>query len=208
MTGLCACQQENRLAAQGCTVTMPLERKEKNFFQTGPEQTVGASSLVDSLFREHWERLCLVVYRLVGDWQEAEDLALEAFYQLHQQPGGGNQLTSPGGWLYRVATNLGLNALRARQRRRGYENQAASLELFERSSENPAQVTERREEHEQVRQVLRQMPLQNAQLLLLRHTGFSYQELAEALQIAPASIGTLLARAEKQFAELYRKTTS
>jgi RNA polymerase sigma-70 factor (ECF subfamily) len=39
---------------------------------------------------------------------------------------------------------------------------------------------------------------------MLRHTGLSYQELAAALDVAPASIGTLLARAERAFEARYR----
>jgi DNA-directed RNA polymerase specialized sigma24 family protein len=39
----------------------------------------------ESLFREHWPRLYGVIYRLVGDHAEAEDLALESFWRLHQK---------------------------------------------------------------------------------------------------------------------------
>jgi RNA polymerase sigma-70 factor (ECF subfamily) len=39
--------------------------------------------------------------------------------------------------------------------------------------------------------------------LLLRHAGLSYKELAEALQVAPGSVGTLLARAEAAFERAY-----
>jgi RNA polymerase sigma-70 factor (ECF subfamily) len=44
-----------------------------------------------------------------------------------------------------------------------------------------------------------------AQLLILRQSGMSYAELAEVLGVAPSSIGTLLARAEEEFAERLRK---
>jgi len=70
------------------------------------------SALLEALFEQHWERLCGVAYRMVGDGAEVEDLALEAFVQLYQNPPRNEKNLS--GWLYRVATNLGLNALRAR----------------------------------------------------------------------------------------------
>ena len=76
----------------------------------------------DSLFQEHWERVCRVLYRLLGDWDEAQDLAMESFLQLYHHPQ--ETLANPGGWLYRVSTRLGLNALRARKRRDYYEAQA------------------------------------------------------------------------------------
>jgi DNA-directed RNA polymerase specialized sigma24 family protein len=38
-------------------------------------------------------------------------------------------------------------------------------------------------------------------MLLMRYSGFSYKEIAEALGVATTSVGTLLARAESRFAE-------
>jgi RNA polymerase sigma-70 factor (ECF subfamily) len=54
-----------------------------------------------------------------------------------------------------------------------------------------------------VRRALLKLPQKQGQLLLLRHAGLSYKELAEALQVAPGSVGTLLARAEAAFERAY-----
>jgi RNA polymerase sigma-70 factor (ECF subfamily) len=56
-----------------------------------------------------------------------------------------------------------------------------------------------------VRLVLAQMKPRSAQLLVLRHSGFSYAEIAAALGVAPGSVGVLLARAEKEFEERYKR---
>jgi len=50
------------------------------------------------------------------------------------------------------------------------------------------------------------MEPRQAQLLILRHSGRSYQEIGAALQVSITSIGTLLARAENEFARRYRAT--
>jgi RNA polymerase sigma-70 factor (ECF subfamily) len=68
---------------------------------------------LEAAFNRHWSRVYGVLYRLVGDHAEAEDLALEAFWRLHNQRSSMNDEHSLGGWLYRVAVNLGFNALRA-----------------------------------------------------------------------------------------------
>ena len=39
----------------------------------------------ESVFKEHWQRVYGVLYRLLGDPDEAQDLALEAFWRLHQR---------------------------------------------------------------------------------------------------------------------------
>ena len=67
----------------------------------------------ETIFVEQWSRVYGVVFRLVGDKAEAEDLALETFWQLHRNPPAKRE--NLNGWLYRVAVNLGLNALRARK---------------------------------------------------------------------------------------------
>ena len=157
----------------------------------------------EALFQEYWERLCRVLYAILGDWADAEDLVLEAFVQLHRRPPPARQ--NMGGWLYRVATNLGLNALRARQRRIRYETQAGAIALFDDAPEDPAVTVESALERQRVRDVLAKLKPRSTQLLILRHSGLSYAEIAEALELSPASIGALLARAEKEFEQQYRR---
>jgi RNA polymerase sigma-70 factor (ECF subfamily) len=155
----------------------------------------------EDLFFQNWGRVFGVLFRLTGDRAEAEDLALETFWRLWQRPP--EQEQSLGGWLYRVATNLGYNALRAAGRRQHYE-QSAGRDAFDLSeSPNPAGEVERNEARQRVRQVLSRMPARQAQLLILRHSGLSYQEIAEALHLSPSSVGTLLGRAEKEFVQQY-----
>jgi RNA polymerase sigma-70 factor (ECF subfamily) len=154
---------------------------------------------VETILETYWTRICRSLYNLVGDWDEAEDLALETFIRWHEQPPKDNQ--NPGGWLYRVATHLGLNALRARQRRQQYETLAETPA----ADLNPADIVEKVQEVARVRRVLATMKPRAAQLLLLRHSGLSYAEIAAELALAPASVGNLLARATQEFEELYHK---
>lgn len=159
----------------------------------------------DQLFSQHWPRVCAVLFRLVGDRDEAEDLAIEVFWRLYRDPPSSTSDDHLAGWLYRVATNLGLNALRGRRRRVHYEERGALLHPNADAGPNPATEAERSIERAAVRQVLARMKPRSAQLLTLRHSGLSYAELARALDVAPSSVGTLLARAEQEFEALYRE---
>ncbi len=157
----------------------------------------------EALFEEHWNRLCGILNRMLGDPQEAEDLALETFVQLHRRPPAEDH--NLGGWLYRVAVNLGFNALRARKRRQRYEGEAGSLAMKVSTPEDPAETAERNLEGESVRAALGSMKPRAAQVLILRHCGLSYLEIAAATGVSPRSIGTLLVRAEKEFEKRYIK---
>ena len=166
-------------------------------------QRVEREAALESAFLEHYTRVFGVLYRLVGERAEAEDLALETFWRLWERaPARAENL---GGWLYRVALRLGYNALRAAKRRAQYETSAGREALDFDPPPDPAQEAERAEAQGRVRAVLSRMPERDAQLLLLRHSGVAYKDLAAALNLAPNSIGTLLARAEQEFERLYRQ---
>ena len=177
-------------------MAMTLPKSNKVTLQASREATD-----FEALFQEHWNRVCGILFRLVGDWDEAQDLALDTFEQLYRRPPKDD--TNLSGWLYRVATNRGLNALRARERRARYEQKAGRLTLEEDQPEDPADVLERKQEQAQVRITLGLMKPRSAQLLILRHSGLSYAEIASAIEVSPNSVGTLLARAEREFEEQY-----
>jgi RNA polymerase sigma-70 factor (ECF subfamily) len=160
---------------------------------------------LDTVLEEHWPRIYGVLFRLTGDPDDAEDLALEVFYRLHRKPPPANDALNLGGWLYRVAMNLGYNALRSARRRARYEQEAGIQALESEASAEPASEVERRIERQQVRAALARLKPREAQILILRHSGLSYTEVAAVLQVAPGSVGTLLARAEKAFEKAYTK---
>jgi len=158
----------------------------------------------EDLFLQNWDKVYSVLFRLTGDRDEAEDLALETFLRLWQRPPAQDRTLV--GWLYRVATNLGYNAMRSAGRRSRHELDAGMEALAASAgSPNPAKEAERSEDRQRVQQILQQMQARQAQLLILRHSEMSYQEIAEILKIAPSSVGTLLVRAEKEFIRLYEK---
>lgn len=171
-----------------------------------PRATSSASTPADfeHVFLEQYPRVYGVLVRLLGDRAEAEDLALETFWQLHRRAPDAQRTQNLAGWLYRVATNLGLNALRARKRRERYESDAGAAGVIQNPSQDPEEAAAAEEERKGVRLVLAQMDARQAQLLLMRHSGMSYGELGAALGVSPNSIGTLLVRAEREFEKKWK----
>ncbi|MDQ2776858.1 MAG: sigma-70 family RNA polymerase sigma factor [Acidobacteriota bacterium] len=159
----------------------------------------------EAVFLDHYARVLGLLTRLVGERSQAEELVNEVFWKLSRQPG--TLLTdNVGGWLYRTATHAGLDALRSSARRRRYEESAA------RRSENsesggPLDDVLRQEDRGRVQVVLISMKPAQAQILLMRASGASYKELANALGVAAGGIGTLLNRAEAEFRKRYIQIT-
>ena len=171
--------------------------------------TESTSSAFEALFREHWAHVYRLLNRLVGDPSEAEDLALEAFVRLYQKYPLGlvENESNPGGWLHRVATNLGLHSIRSWKRREHYELTAGKYALEETAEDSPAEILAGEEQRRLARLALAQMNERQSRLLILRYAGSSYKEIAEALQLSPTSIGPLLLRAEREFEKQYRTLT-
>jgi len=166
---------------------------------------VEAMAGFEALFREHWAQVYRVLHRLVGDPAEAEDLALETFLRLYRHyPLAVERDFKLGGWLHRVATNLGLQSLRSFKRRERYELAAGKGALAEAPETRPTVLPAQAEERRLVRTVLSGMEERQAQLLVLRYSGLAYKEIADALGLSPTSIGPLLLRAEREFEKRYR----
>jgi RNA polymerase sigma-70 factor (ECF subfamily) len=62
----------------------------------------------------------------------------------------------------------------------------------------------RQEEVAHVREALGHLSEREQEMLMMRHAGFSYREIAESVEVSPSSVGTLLARAERNFVNVYR----
>ena len=161
----------------------------------------------DGFFRAHYSRVFGLLYRVTGNAQDAEDIGQELFLQLSRRQPPLWQSPAISGWLWKAATHSALNALRGSRRRVLREERAhlqdQPVRLLAERDEDPAGSLERKERQAAVRQALRQLKPRDAALLLTRHSGLSYAEVALALDMNPASVGTLLARAEDRFKEVY-----
>lgn len=168
----------------------------------------GDAESFETLFLRHYDRVYGILYRLLGNRADAEDAAQQVFLKLYRRPHTvslSRDDASLAAWLYRVTVNTGYNTLRGKNRRRKW------TQLFNREAEvlrkpvtTPPQVIETTAIQADVRQVLARLKPRDAKLLLLRHSGLSYKELAATLGVAPGSVGSLLSRAERAFEKRYR----
>ncbi len=170
----------------------------------------GESPRFETVFRQYYGRVYGVLARLVGP-DEADDLAQETFLRYHSHPptrrtGEGSEAADgTGAWLYRVATNLGFNAIRGRKRRVAREERVARAELPVARTIDPEGEAVRDEDRRAVQAALMELPERARTVLVLRQAGCSYAEIAASVGIAPGSVGTTLVRAEAQFRRQYEE---
>jgi RNA polymerase sigma-70 factor, ECF subfamily len=151
----------------------------------------------NTLFDSFYVRLARLLYRITGDFGRAEEMASEAFWRLHRKPPA--VTTNIEGWLYRTGLRLALDQVKKERRRARYEGLGAVFGL----AAGPEQELERIEERTRLRQALSTLKEDQVALILLRGEGLTYAELAAQLHLNPASVGTLLSRAEEAFRKEY-----
>ena len=152
---------------------------------------------IETVFRAQYDRIARVIARVLRDPARAEELAVEVFLKWSRTPQA--QGENSEAWLYRVAVRTGLDELRRETRR----SRLGHLLRFAAHSPTPEEVRASREDQEKVRAVLAVIQPRQAELLVLRSQGLSYDELASALDLKSSSIGTFLNRAEQAFRKEY-----
>jgi RNA polymerase sigma-70 factor (ECF subfamily) len=166
------------------------------------------ASLVEPFRRE----LQLHCYRLLGSVQDAEDLVQETLLAAWRGLDGFEERASLRSWLYRIATNRSLNAIRERGRRPATENtmtpsrtrravEPSWLEPYADSElPDPAPGPEARYEQREAIQLsfivaLQQLPAKQRAALVLRDVlGFHTDEAASILETTSQSVKAALQR--------------
>jgi RNA polymerase sigma-70 factor (ECF subfamily) len=147
----------------------------------------GNREAFNQIVLSNYQGVINVIYRLSGSMPLAEDVAQETFIRVWQKLHTYQPTGSFRSWLYRIATNAGLDALRREQD----TQEIASLPL---ASNNPSveQVVERQEQAALVREAILSLPTASRSVLILReYEGLSYQEISDALDIP---LGTVMSR--------------
>jgi RNA polymerase sigma-70 factor (ECF subfamily) len=152
---------------------------------------------LESIFAVHYGRVARAIAIVTGDRSQAEELAVEVFLRWSRRHVSTS--VSPEGWLYRTAANLAIDELRKRRRR---DRLNKFFQGFGRQP-NPEEIHSTNQERDRVREILSRMHPRQAELLVLRTEGLSYDELANALRLKPSSVGTLLSRAQRTFRKEY-----
>jgi RNA polymerase sigma-70 factor, ECF subfamily len=132
-------------------------------------------------------RLLRVCFRLLGNVEDAEDIAQEAFRQAYVNQGRFREDAWFSTWLCRIAVNLCLNALR----RRGARSEPLAETLPDPRPGPDRAYAQRELGHRLDRALERLGPEMRTAVVLRECLGLSYAEIAEVLDIP---LGTVKSR--------------
>jgi len=161
------------------------------------------------LVEKYHVRIVNFVHRYTGNVDVAEDLAQDVFVKLFESRRRYRPTARFSTFLFRIATNTALTALRSRRR-----HAAASVEhlqaksgghsdvLADTNAEEPLQQLARQERIEAIRRAVAKLPdSQRMAVLLHRFQGMSYAEVGTVMNLTYKAVKSLLFRAREKLRE-------
>lgn len=152
----------------------------------------GDLAAFEALYRAHAGLVHGLACRLTLDLRFAEDLTQEVFIKVWQQLGTYRAESRFTTWLYRVATNVVLDAMKKRQ-----------LLVLAKENKDVPDATSTPAEQRDIERQLQRLP-ERARMVLLLHdlAGLTHEEIGEQLAISPGTSKAQLFRARRLYREL------
>ncbi|MBX0314072.1 sigma-70 family RNA polymerase sigma factor [Planomicrobium chinense] len=151
------------------------------------------------LFKQHYSLVVRKALVIVKEQALAEDIAQEVFVKLYHADR--KAIENIQGWLTKVAVTTAYNHIRTEKRHHARE------EKQKRFGKNAVGSVEDRylelEDAQEVQKVLLKLSERDRDILIMKYSGYSYEEIAQSNGLEKISIGTLLARAKKRFRDFY-----
>ncbi len=152
------------------------------------------------LISDNLRRIFLIIYRIVGNVPDAQDLTQETFIKALQRQEQLKDAEKAAHWLSRIATNTALDFLRRHGRVSYCELEEASEPLHSPASESPEQLLLRSERREMLEEGLQLLTARERAALILRDVeDMPAEEVARHLNCSKATVRSHIANARIKF---------
>lgn len=173
----------------------------------------GSAPAFDALIARYANDLYGFLYRFVNNAALADDLVQETFLQVHAAAGSFDRSRAFKPWLYTIAANKARDQLRSRSRRQeqsldaGNDDETPGVaRQLEAPGQDALEEVERREQQQQVRELIDRMPEHLRAILILGYyKQLPYAEIAEILDIPVGTVKSRLHSAVTHFAGLWNR---
>ena len=177
----------------------------------------GREDALETLIERYRQELFNLLVRFTGDRVAAEDVFQEAFMQIHQSADSFDETRNFKPWLFTIAANKARDYMRRRSRRpaapldapvggAGGEAGQTFVDLLQADLPMPDDRMERAELAQRVQDTIAALPEHLREILLLSYfQQFSYNEIADVLQIPLGTVKSRLHTAVATFAKAWKK---
>jgi RNA polymerase sigma-70 factor (ECF subfamily) len=169
----------------------------------------GEERAFEELVRRHEERAVRVALALVGNKEDARDLAQDAFLRVFRNLVRFDFEHEFTTWLYRIVTNLAIDFLRKRRpamSTSAEEEEEADLDLADPEGPAPSDAMEHMETAERVRACIERLAPHFRSVMILRELeGLPCQEIARIVGTTHVTVRWRLHRGRKLFLEEWER---
>ena len=162
-----------------------------------------------ALMARYERQIFAVTVRMLGDADDAADIAQETFVRAYRALGTTGADLQFAAWLHRIAANACLDVLRRRQRLRWQPWDGAKHDHLVRSdpTDDPERAAVGAEAHAAVRRALARVSPRHRRALTLRaFEGLTCDEIGAAMGLSRAAVKSLLYRARRELRAIYVAT--
>jgi RNA polymerase sigma-70 factor (ECF subfamily) len=157
----------------------------------------------EGILRDHGPTVWRTLWRLLGHRADVEECFQEVFLnalQLHQRRPG----TQFSAILQTMATARAVDRLRRRYVRRNEPNgEVAWVDQAITTEPSPSQLLEAKELSDRLRIALARLPEKQAEIFCLHAlSGWSYQEIGQAMEMSSNAVGVTIHRTRQRLREL------
>ncbi len=137
-------------------------------------------------------------FRIVGDMEDAADVAQSVFLKLYQHLESVDSSRSFFSWLYRVAVNEAID-----HKRKKRPHDTLDEEVLESSTDNPDSILAQQDREQVLMRALDRLNDEQRSVVVLRHfVELSYREVSDVLEIPESRVKSRLYAARQQLKEL------
>ncbi len=168
----------------------------------------GIEGSFEELVRRYQRPISAYVYRMVGNYESALDLTQEIFIKVYSSLRRYRSEFKFSTWIYKIAHNAAIDHLRRTATREqslvmGPENDQFDLPL-ESKRPSPEQESERKERRGEIESVVRALPSNYRELIILRHSqDLSYEEIVEVTGLPLGTVKNRLFRAREMMRQQF-----
>lgn len=163
----------------------------------------GESDAFEVLVRRHEKTIFNLVYRMLGDYEDAAEVSQEVFLSAYRAIGQFRGDANFSTWLYRIALNHATTRRRSLNSRQHRTTAIEDMELIRDSQLGPAEILEKKEMQERVQLALNKLEPEDATVILLRDLqDVPYDEVAQMLEIPVGTVKSRLHRARQALKSL------
>jgi RNA polymerase sigma-70 factor (ECF subfamily) len=168
----------------------------------------GLEGSFEELVRRYQRPISAYVYRMIGDYESALDLTQEIFIKVYNSLRRYRSEFKFSTWIYKIAHNSAVDHLRRTATREqslisGSEGDHFELPI-ESKRPSPEQESERKERRIEIESVIRTLPGNYRELVILRHSqDLTYEEIVEVTGLPLGTVKNRLFRAREMMRQQF-----